>query len=90
VKHIAIAASMLLLAACQSPSTTTDSASDDLCQAQSRQHLVGTPASELDKSTLPQGTRVLYPDSVATMDYRRDRLNVMVDKAGKIESVSCG
>ena len=31
------------------------------------------------ESQLPGGTRVLRPDSVATMDYREDRLNLHVD-----------
>jgi len=90
VKNIAIAASVLLLAACQSPTTPTSSQADDECGAQSRQHLVGTPESDLDRSTLPEFNRVLHPNTPATMDYRPDRLNVLVDDNGKIERVSCG
>lgn len=96
MKHIAIASSLFLLAACQTPTTATSPStspsvsSESGCGAQSRQNLVGTAASALDTSTLPPGTRVLYPDTLATTDYRPDRLNVLVDDAGKIETVRCG
>ena len=91
MKHLAMMASLVLLAACQSPSSAGGVAGKgDVCGAQSRQNLVGTPAADLDKSKLPPGTRVLHPNSVATMDYRADRLNILVNKEGKIESVHCG
>lgn len=30
-------------------------------------------------SELPEGTRVIFPDTMVTMDYREDRLNLHVD-----------
>src|SRR5690606_7257728 len=84
-----------LLAACQSaPSATSSGAShatqapgSDACKASSFQRLVGTPAAALDKSTLPGNTRILRPGTMATMDYRPDRLNIHVNDAGQITRV---
>lgn len=102
MKYIAIASSLLLLAACQSPTTATSPSpstsasasasapSDSGCGAQNRQQLVGTAAKALDESSLPPGTRVLYPNTLATTDYRPDRLNILVGESGKIETVRCG
>ena len=91
MKYIATATLTMLLAGCQSPSGAAAPVSKaDTCGAQSRQHLVGTLADDLDKSTLPDKTRILHPNTPATMDYRLERLNILVDESGKIESVHCG
>ncbi len=79
-----------LLAACQTTPSGTQVAQNDECKASSFQSLVGTPAAALDKNTLPDRTRILYPNSVATMDYRLDRLNIHVDAQGQIVRVVCG
>ena len=34
--------------------------------------------------------RVLPFGGMATMDFREDRLTVSLDKAGKVERISCG
>ena len=47
-----------------------------------RQHIV-------DQSQAQQ-FRVLAPDTIKTMDYREDRLNINVDQQGVIQSFSCG
>lgn len=60
------------------------------CGANSHQNLVGTLAASLDRSALPKLSRVINPDSVVTMDYRQDRLNVYVDDKGKVDRVNCG
>ena len=79
----------LLLAACQSPGAA-QSPAEDQCGAASRQNLVGTPAADLDQSTLPEFSRVIYPKTPVTMDYRLERLNVHVGEDGKISRVVCG
>lgn len=60
------------------------------CGADSRQSLVGTPAVDLDPSTLPELSRVIRHNAAVTMDFRQDRLNVYVDETGKIDKVACG
>lgn len=82
---------LMLLSACQSgPPQNSAPAQADACGADSLQKWVGMPLAAMDKSTFPEQTRILHPDSVATMDYRTDRLNVHVDAAGKVVRVVCG
>ena len=88
---------LVMLAACQSPSTShgqgqgpVHTQATDECGAANRQNLVGTAGAALDRSTLPKNTRIIHPDTVVTMDYSAQRLNVYVGKDGKIERVSCG
>lgn len=52
-----------------------------------------TPAvrAAVEKATGAKATRWLYPDSVVTMDFRQDRLNVTMDKGTDvIRSARCG
>jgi len=86
---------LLMLAACQSPSTSQGQSPDhtqakDECGAESRQNLVGTAGAALDRSALPKNTRIIHPDTVVTMDYLVQRLNVYIGRDGKIERVTCG
>lgn len=47
--------------------------------------------AEVEKATGAKRTRWLYPDSIVTMDYREDRLNVTMDKGTDvIRSAKCG
>jgi hypothetical protein len=89
MKALFAAIPLILLAACQAPSSD-QSPSKDYCGASSRQNLVGTLASNIDQSALPKATRIIHPGTAVTRDYRQDRLNVYVDKSGKIERVTCG
>ena len=34
--------------------------------------------------------RILRPDDAATMDYREDRLNIMLDDTGQVTGLRCG
>ena len=54
------------------------------------QDWVGQRIDVLNDATLPEGARVLFPTTPATMDFREDRLNVAVDKADTITRVYCG
>jgi hypothetical protein len=60
------------------------------CVADAHQDWVGQRIDVLNDVDLPEGTRVLFPTTPATMDYRGDRLNVSVDKADTISRVYCG
>lgn len=50
---------------------------------------VGQPVSTI-RASLPEPSRVLGPDDIASQDYRIDRLNVYVTKAGIIQRLTCG
>ncbi len=68
-----------------------DSAPVDLafCKGEAFADSVGQPVSTI-QADLPDRTRVLGPDSIATEDYRVDRLNVYVNGAGIIQRLTCG
>jgi len=94
--------SVFLLAACQStgtptavteptdaPSTSARSA-EDPCGANKYQHIVGSPGGDIKDDMFPKGSRVLRPGMVMTMDYRSERLNVVIGNENTVERVYCG
>ncbi|HBP30074.1 MAG TPA: hypothetical protein DD666_11730 [Advenella kashmirensis] len=89
MKQLIAAIPLVFLAACQSP-VSSQAQNEDQCGAKNRQSLVGTQETALNKSTLPKATRIIHPDSVVTMDYSAQRLNIHVGKDGKISRVTCG
>lgn len=89
-------ASVFALAACQTggkPGLAVQQGTqgvDDACGASKFAHLVGTSGDKVNESMFPAGSRVLRPGMVMTMDYRGDRLNVVIDDDGKVDRVYCG
>lgn len=81
-----------LLAACASqPSVPAAGA----CNADAAPRHVGQPATDANVEAARSATgaktvRVLKPGQPATMDYRQDRVNVLLDAAGNIERITCG
>lgn len=86
---MALVAASAALAGCQSSSTPRTVTTEDPCGAQQYKHLIGTNASELDMKQFKEGTRLLYPTTPTTRDYRIDRLNIHADKNGKIIRLDC-
>ncbi|CAD0184380.1 Peptidase inhibitor I78 family protein [Ruegeria sp. THAF57] len=88
---------LVLLAACaETPATETaatqpEASAVDLafCQGEAFADSVGQPVSTI-QAQLPERSRILGPDGIATQDYRIDRLNVYVDGAGIIQRLTCG
>jgi Peptidase inhibitor I78 family len=62
----------------------------DACGASGSQNLVGQSADILAAMTFPIGTRVIYPETVVTMEYNPERLNIRVGATNRIEEVNCG
>ncbi len=65
------------------------------CDAAAAQRFVGQKAEEANVKAAVAASgaktaRVIKPDTMVTMDYRGDRLNIRVDDAGKIIAVTCG
>ena len=60
------------------------------CGADERQAWVGQSVASLNDIDLPEGARVLFPTTPATMDYNPERLNVSVDGGDAISRVYCG
>ncbi len=91
--------SVVALAACQAgappesrfePVAQSVQNRDDPCGAKAFEYLVGKPGDSVTDAMFPVGTRVLRPGMVMTMDYRGDRLNVVIDEAGQVDRVYCG
>src|SRR5690554_557697 len=85
----AMTLSALALSGCQSSSESKTSASADPCGASQYKSLVGTNAKDLNMTQFPAGTRLLYPTTPMTRDYRMDRLNIHADKQGNIIRMDC-
>jgi hypothetical protein len=62
----------------------------DACNARQMQGLVSQPASVLAAMTFSRQTRVIRPGMMITEDYSTSRLNIYLDAADVIWSVSCG
>ena len=60
------------------------------CPADSHQDWVGKRVDYLNDIELPEGSRVIFPTTPVTMDFREERLNVEVDKSDTIARVFCG
>ena len=88
---------LIVLAACaetdlpEPGSAELDAAPVDLafCKGEPFAQSGGQPVSTIQAS-LPERSRVLGPDDIATQDYRIDRLNVYVNGAGVIQRLTCG
>jgi len=95
MRALIIAALAALASACATPppASTPDTAEEatqaDTCGLARFNHLIGTPATQIDRATLPPGTRVITPEMAVTMDFRAERLNIMVGTNGVVGSMRC-
>ncbi len=96
----------LLLSACHTAPVETTTGSNPpppapapmpttACRPDAARALVGreATAANIERLRIDSGAttvRVLKPNSPATMDFREDRLNVMVDDRNFVKEVSCG
>ncbi|MBC7768593.1 MAG: hypothetical protein H7124_07380, partial [Phycisphaerales bacterium] len=71
------------------PQTADEAAARDTCGALRFASLVGMPAAEIDRTTLPARTRVITPDMMVTQDFSPERLNIFVGTDGKVGSLRC-
>jgi len=90
-------AAVLGLAACATPSAppVPPAAGDLQCVAESGAWAVGSDVTadmvaKIRNDTHSRTVRVLRPGQPATMDFRGDRVNVMLDANDKVERVTCG
>lgn len=91
MRRLLMLAPIAALAACQNtPEPVTNADLTPNCQAEQFQQLVGKSADALNNVTLPAGVRILRPNMPATLDYRSNRMNVVIDEQNKIERINCG
>ncbi|HLT99910.1 MAG TPA: I78 family peptidase inhibitor [Burkholderiaceae bacterium] len=77
-----------VLAACQS--SVPFEAVSDQCGSLGYLSKVGLKLEEAQESSFPAETRFIRPGTPTTKDYRAERLNVHINKQGRIEKIDCG
>lgn len=91
----ALAILVLSVAACAQtppaspPQTAEDATAQDTCGAARFASLVGSPAAQIDRATLPARTRIITPDMMVTQDFSPERLNIIVGTDGRVGSLRC-
>lgn len=60
------------------------------CPSDAYQVLVGQRIVEIDRASLPVPNRVYGRGDMVTMDYRPDRLNIVVGNDERVQEVKCG
>lgn len=88
MRAISVMLLLMPLGACVAQ-TPTGAVSPESCGAESLQGLVGQPESVVAAMTFTQDVRIIRPGTAVTMDYRPDRLNIVIDAQGKVSSVNC-
>jgi hypothetical protein len=71
------------------PQNAEQATAADVCHASRFRALIGTPASAIDRSTLPPRTRIISPGMMITQDFSPERLNIRVAPDGKVSAVEC-
>lgn len=71
------------------PQTAEEATREDTCGMAAFRHLIGTPASAIDRATLPPRTRIVTPDSMVTQDFAPGRLNIFTGTDGLVSSLRC-
>lgn len=92
IRLLGLSAIAVLMSACATPATP---AAAGACNADAIRPYVGqvaTPAvvDAARNAAGAQLVRALKPNDAATMDYRVERINILVDDANKIVRATCG
>jgi hypothetical protein len=66
------------------------SVAEKLCDADGWSSLIGMDREDIPENQLPEPYRIVGPDDLVTQDFRAERLNVHVDREGKVFRVTCG
>jgi hypothetical protein len=74
----------------QPPTAGVEAPGGQVCAAASLQSLVGQNREILTRTRFSGPVRIEEPGMAYTMDYREDRLRIVLDDHGKIISVLCG
>lgn len=95
--RLTLAAALLTLAACattpavENPDKgpTLPAVGEDTCNARQYASLIGQPATSPGVPPATRDVRHIHPDSAVTLDLSQQRLNVMIDDAGRIYAFRC-
>ena len=92
IRLFALPAIAMLLSACATPAMPPSASA---CNADAIQPYVGqvatpTAVEAARKAAGAELVRALKPNDAATLDYRAERINILVDDANKILRATCG
>jgi hypothetical protein len=97
VKALSLAVLLSLTAACTTASADVPAAPtlQGQCDAEKARALVGQPAStelaaEAQRLSGAGTVRWLRPGQIITMEYRADRLNIVLDSENRVTEIRCG
>jgi hypothetical protein len=62
----------------------------DTCGIEAHKHLIGVAETQIDRTKLPAGARVICPTCLVTQDYSENRLNLYTGTDGRVSSLRCG
>lgn len=62
----------------------------DSCEAAPYAHLIGAPATALERELIMRQIRILRPGQPMTLDYRVERLNIEIGTDERINRLFCG
>lgn len=71
------------------PQNIDEATREDTCGASHFANLVGTPASAINRDSLPARARIISPGMMVTQDFSAERLNIRVGPDGKVAAVQC-
>lgn len=71
------------------PETAEEATLQDVCGASAFDYLLGSAAADIDQTTLPEGARIITPQTMVTEDFRPERLNIITDTDGNVSQLSC-
>ena len=71
------------------PAPSDRSTAQDTCGASRFRNLMGAPERQIDRATLPAGTRIIRPGQMVTMDFNALRLNIRIAPDGKVAALEC-
>lgn len=74
----------------QEPNGGPESMAATECALELLTPLIGQDKSALDAFDLPEGTRIIPPGRMVTMDFRPERTNIDLDATGQIIRIWCG
>lgn len=84
----------LLLASCadtveETPVAEPAAIDLSICKGEGLEDMIGQPVAD-NMGRLPEGARVIGPDTLVTQDYRPNRLNAATDANGVVTGLTCG
>jgi hypothetical protein len=98
MKHLIALGLLASICACQTPAPASadppggslPGAAEDTCGARKLSAFIGKPITSPGVPPASREVRHVAPDSVITMDFSPQRLNIKTDKDGIIRQIQCG